>query len=151
MGGVLLGLLVQVGFGPPPFPSPSRRRRERGEKRRKEGGAAPPLIQFGLGKGDATSGRPSHFSTKAHCGPLIPWGVPVTPQYSGKCPNLSETIPVSKHNLQIYQYLPPDHFKTPRHVRDLSRDSEQHSVTKSYNTMSSTNGKRADPTGSRTM
>ena len=50
--------------------------------------------------------------------------------------------------------LSPDHSGVPRHVRDHIRDSEQHSVTNihnSYNTISSTNVKRADPTGSRTM
>ena len=54
----------------------------------------------------------------------------------------------------IYQTLSPDHSGVPRHVRDLIRNSEQHSVTNihnSYNTISSTNVKRADPTGSRTM
>ena len=32
--------------------------------------------------------------------------------------------------LPIYNSLPPDHSGTPRDVRDLIRDSEQHSVTK---------------------
>ena len=45
-GGVLLGLLVQVGFGPPfSFLPPEGKVRER------EGGRPPPLVQFGLGKG----------------------------------------------------------------------------------------------------
>ena len=129
MGGVLLGLLVQLGIGPR-LPSPSRRRRERGEKRRKEGGAAPSPcpIRTGQGGGGATSGRHSLFSTKAHCGPLIPRGVPVTSRYSEKYPIHFGTIPVSEYNLPIYQCLCLDHFETPRHVRDHIRDSEQPSV-----------------------
>ena len=43
------------------------------------------------------------------------------------------TLPVSEYHRPIYQSLPLDHFETPRHVRDLIRDSEQHSVTKSHN------------------
>ena len=50
-GGVLLGLLVQVGFGPPFFlyPTGGKAKGERGG--RKEGARPPPLVQFGLGKG----------------------------------------------------------------------------------------------------
>ena len=33
-----------------------------------------------------------------------------------------------EQQLSIYKSLPPDHFGTPRDVRDLIRDSEQHSV-----------------------
>ena len=69
-------------------------------------------------------------------------------------PGTPETLPVSKYYLPIYESLPIDHFETPRHVRDLIRDSEQHSVIKShnsYNIKSSSNVKCADPTGSRTM
>ena len=40
---------------------------------------------------------------------------------------------MSEYYLQIYQSLPLDHFETPRHVRDLIRDSEQPSVTKTHN------------------
>ena len=39
-----------------------------------------------------------------------------------------ETFPVTKTGLPIYKSLPPDHSGTPRDVRDLIRDSEQHSV-----------------------
>ena len=66
----------------------------------------------------------------------------------------SGTLPVTNHYYPIYQTLSPDHSGVPRHVHDLIRDSEQHSVTNihnSYNTISSTNVKRADPTGLRTM
>ena len=42
------------------------------------------------------------------------------------------TLPVSEYSLPIYESLPVDHFETPRHVRDLIRDSEQtseHQIT----------------------
>ena len=45
----------------------------------------------------------------------------------------SGTLPVSEYYHPIYQSLPLDLFETPRHVRDLIRDSEQHSVTKTHN------------------
>ena len=92
-------------------------------------------------------------------GPLGPYllsGVPGTPS----CDPICTRYP-SEHFwcpntivLYIYQSLPLNHFETPRHVHDLIRDSEQHSVTKShnsYNIISSTNIKCADPTGSRMM
>src|SRR3954464_12812659 len=44
-------------------------------------------------------------------------------------PGTSGTLPDSKTLRTIYQSLPPDHSGTPRNVRDLIRDSEQHSVT----------------------
>ena len=44
-----------------------------------------------------------------------------------------ETLPVSEYYHPIYQSLPLDHFETPRHIRDLIRDSEQPSVTKTHN------------------
>ena len=47
----------------------------------------------------------------------------------GTLPISPETFPVTKTGLPIYKYLPPDHSGTPRDVRDLIRDSEQHSVT----------------------
>ena len=57
------------------------------------------------------------------------------------------TLLMAEYYHPIYLSLPLDHLKTPRHVRDLIRDSEQHLVTKShnsYNTISSSNVKRAD-------
>ena len=47
----------------------------------------------------------------------------------GTLPIKPETFPVTKTGLLIYKSLPPDHSGTPRDVRDLIRDSEQHSVT----------------------
>ena len=40
-----------------------------------------------------------------------------------------EHFPVAKIGLPIYKSLPPDHSGTPRDVRDLIRDSGQHSGT----------------------
>ena len=73
------------------------------------------------------------LSPMAHVGPTIPLGVPVTSRYSKKHLKLPETIVVSERNLPIYKSLLLDHFETPRHVRDLIRDSEQPSVTKTHN------------------
>ena len=69
----------------------------------------------------------------AHVGPLVPQGVPVTPWYSGEIPESLGTIPMSEYNLPIYESLPLDHFDIPRLVRDLVRDFEQTSVTKTHN------------------
>ena len=83
-------------------------------------------------------------------GPLLPHGVPVTPPALQFYPKSPGTLPVSEYYRPIYESLPVDHFKTPRHVGDLIWDSKQHSLTKShnsYNTKSSSNDKRADPTG----
>ena len=116
----------------PTFPSWNRiREKERGRGRRKEGAAPPALNQFGLGLGGG--GRPTlpllpSISIKAHIGPLSSRGVPVTSRYSGKIPISPGTLPTSKHRLPIYQSLCLNHFETPRHVRDLMRDSEQPSV-----------------------
>ena len=48
-----------------------------------------------------------------------PGTVPVVP------PVTPETLPVAETGLPIYKCLPPDHYGTPRDVRDLIRDSEQ--------------------------
>ena len=39
------------------------------------------------------------------------------------------TFPISEYHLPIYRSLPLGHSETPRHVRDLIRDSELPSVT----------------------
>ena len=91
----------------------------------------PPPVHEG-GGAPYPPGLPS-LSPMAHVGLLLSLGVPVTPRYSDKYPNHSETIPLSEYYRPIYQSLPLDHFKTPRHVRDLILDSEQTSVIKSHN------------------
>ena len=48
-----------------------------------------------------------------------PGTIPVTPKL----------VPMPEIALPIYNSLPPDYSGTPRDVRDLIRDSEQHSVT----------------------
>ena len=61
------------------------------------------------------------------------WPLPVDPRNpsGGPCtlPITPGTFPVTKTGLPIYKSLPPDHSGTPHDVRDLIRDSEQHSVT----------------------
>ena len=81
-----------------------------------------------MGGGVATPFGLPPLSPMAHVGPILPRRVPVTPRYSETYLKLPKTIPVSERNLQIYQYLPLNHFETPRHVRDLIRDSAQPSV-----------------------
>ena len=97
----------------------------------KGGGRRPPLlVLFGLGRGGGAASPlpPLFLSTRAHVGPLSPRGVPVTSRYSGKIPISPGTLPISKYRLPIYQSSCLNHFETPRHVRNLIRDSEQTSV-----------------------
>ena len=79
----------------------------------KEGGATPFWAALSLPYGP--------------CGPLVPpRGGPVTLRHSSFIRNFSETLPVSEYYRPIYQSLPLDHFETPRHVRVLIQDFEQH-------------------------
>ena len=61
------------------------------------------------------------------------WPHPVDPRDPsggpGTIPGDLKTFPMAETALPIYKSLPPDHSGTPRDVRDLIRDSEQHSVT----------------------
>ena len=59
-----------------------------------------------------------------------------TPESSGTFRKLPGTIPEKtelfsepEQQLSIYKSLPPDHSGNPRDIRDLIRDSGQHSVT----------------------
>lgn len=108
---------------------------ERGGGEEGKGGRAPTPspIRFGLGGHAPPPGRRPPLSTRAHEGPIVPWGVLVTSQYSLTYPILPKTIPVSECNLAIYRSLSLEHFETPHHVRDLIRDSEQTSVIKTHN------------------
>ena len=121
IGGVLLGLLVLVGFSPPLFSFSWRWKGGRRGRRRRKGVVPPSLNQF-----DILVSLPP----MAH---IFPWGVLVTPRFPDEYPKRPETFPVSEYLRPIYQYLPLDHFETPRHVRDLIRDSEETSVTKTHN------------------
>ena len=73
------------------------------------------------------------FSHLAHVclrGLVAPPGGPPDPSGGpGTLLVMPGTLPVAKTILPIYKSLPPDHSGTPRDVRDLIRDSEQHSVT----------------------
>ena len=86
-----------------------------------------------MGGGVATPCGLPPLSLMAHVGPILPQGVPVTHRFSEKYLNHSESILVSEYHRPIYQSLPLDHLETPRHVRDLIRDFEQTSVTKTHN------------------
>ena len=46
----------------------------------------------------------------------------------GIIPEKTELFLEPEQQLSIFKSLPPDHSGTPRDVRDLIRDSEQHSV-----------------------
>ena len=73
-----------------------------------------------------------------------PGTIPVTPKL----------VPMAEIGLPIYNSLPPDHSGTPRDVRDLIRDSEQHSGLLHIHifiTLASPNLKCVDPTGSGDM
>ncbi len=73
--------------------------------------------------------------------PLKPTKAHLFPRYSRNSPVLRKipeslgTFPMSEYSLPIYESLRLDHFETPRHVRDLIRDSEQSSVIKSHNSL----------------
>ena len=102
------------------------------EREKKQGGRRPLLlILFGLGGG--ARGPALAASPLFHLGPLSPYlcqGLPGTPSGDLVSP---ETLSVSEYSLPTYESLPLDHFETPRHVRDLIRDSEQTSIIKSHN------------------
>ena len=61
------------------------------------------------------------------------WPHPVDPRDPsggpGTLPVTPGIIPMAETGLPIYHSSPPDHSETPRDVRDLIRDSGQHSVT----------------------
>ncbi len=57
----------------------------------------------------------------------LPGTIPKKPELFPE-PEQQLSIYKSLPPLSIYKSLPPDHSGTPRDVRDLIRDSEQHSV-----------------------
>ena len=82
-------------------------------------------------------GAPAHLGARsplysAHRALLGRWTLPVDPRNPfggpGTIPITPETFPVAETGLPIYNSSPPDHSGTPRDVRDLILDSEQHSV-----------------------
>ena len=86
------------------------------------GGATHPGGPHGLKWG----GEPAHGALRDR------WPHPVGPpdpsRGPGTIPVTPETFRMAEITLPIYNSLPPDHSGTPRDVRDLIRDSEQHSV-----------------------
>ena len=130
--GVQLGFLILVGV---PFLFQEGREGRSRRGRRKEGGAAPSLVQFGPAHGGRATSPcgPSLLSTKAYEGPILPPANSRNSPVLRKIPEPLRTFPMSEYSLPIYRSLRLDHFKTPRHVRDLIRDSEQPSVIKTHN------------------
>ena len=119
--GVLLGLQVLVGF----HLVEGGRRKGEGEGQGK-GCRAPspsPIRTPHGGHAPPPCGLPS-LSPKAHVGPLVPPGFPITPRHSDNYPVTPGTHPVSEYSHPIYQSLCLNHFETPRHVHDHIRDSE---------------------------
>ena len=72
----------------------------------------------------------------AHVPPRGRWPHPVDPRDPsggpGTIPVTPKLVPTAEIALPIYKSSPPDHSGTPRDVRDLIRDSEQHLVTTYY-------------------
>ena len=102
-------------------------------------GESSPLGFPNLGAwGEAQGGRPSPLRAgslplSAHGALRDRWPHPVDPRDPsggpGTIPITPKLVPMAETGLPIYKSLPPDHSGTPRDVRDLIRDSEQHSVT----------------------
>ena len=98
-------------------------------------GLPPSPLQGALGLGGRRPSPPRgwSFPTIGPCrppGPVAPPGGPPDPSGGpGTLPVMPGTLLVAKTILPIYKSLPPDHSGTPRDVRDLIWDSEQHSVT----------------------
>ena len=91
-----------------------------------------------LGAWALVGSAPAHLGAGAfsHLAHVCLWGLwphlvdPRDPPGGpGTLPINPETFPATKIGLPIHKSLPPDHSGTPRDVRDLIRDSEQHSVT----------------------
>ena len=97
---------------PPPRVSNPRRRGAKGGRTSPLGAGSPP--------------------TSAHGALRDRWPHPVDPRDPsggpGTIPGDPETFPMTETTLPIYNSSPLDHSGTPRDVRDLIRDSEQHSV-----------------------
>ena len=66
----------------------------------------------------------------AHVAPRGRWTHPVDPRDPsggpGTIPMTLKLVPMAETGLPIYKTLPPDHSGTPRDVRNLIWDSEQH-------------------------
>ena len=126
VGVILLGRLLQVGL--PPSISAGGGRKKEGEKGKEE--AESPPLSFIFPSFLLLLGRPiwgAHQPLVGWCvpllGPLSSYlcrGLPGTPSGDPVSP---KTLPVFEYHRPIYEYLPLNYFETPRHVRDLIRDS----------------------------
>ena len=121
------------GESPPPFSFLHRGERKERERERERGAPPPPLVQFGIPWGGASTPCGPPLSplrpTKAQ---YFPREVPVTPRYSGKISESLGTIPMSEYNLPIYESLPlaisrllvvsvissgsPKKLRSPKHI-----------------------------------
>src|SRR3954465_9908085 len=102
----------------------------------KQGGRPPFRVCPTLGAWASRGWFPlAHVGQGAPLEPMWPprgrWPHPVDPRDPssgpGTIPITPKLVPMAKTALSIYNSLPPDHSETPRDVRDLIRDSEQHS------------------------
>ena len=92
------GVLLPLGVGLPPFLVGLGLGRGKEVEEKKEGGAPPPFPCPIRTQGGAWPAllRPSSLSTKAHGGPLVPPGGPVTPLTLRFYPKPLGTLPVSE-------------------------------------------------------
>ena len=124
-----------MGFGVRPRGEGRGRRTNMGPKAHIPLGFAPspPLAAWAMVGGALAHLGAGALSYLAHVCLWSMWPHLVDPRDPpggpGILPISPETFPVTKTGLPIYKSLPPDHSGTPRDVRDLIRDSEQHSVT----------------------
>ena len=116
--------------------SPRGRRPRGGFPPSQVGGAPTPRVSNPRHRGARGSTSPPGAGsppTSTHGDLRDRWPHPVDPRDPSGGPGTisitPETFPVAKTGLPIYNSSPPDHSGTPRDVRDLIRDSEQHSVT----------------------
>ena len=121
------GFLLLVGVGFPPFLVHVGEEGRRGEGEGKRGAPPPPQSNSDqpMGGRAASHFGPSLLSTKAHEGPILPPANACNSPVLRKIPEPLRTFPMYEYSLPIYRSLRFDHFETPRHVRDLIRDSEQ--------------------------
>ena len=106
---------------------PRRRARQGGKggkwRRKGEGGLAPNPLSNSDWAWEGRAPPPRSF-------PLRPIMAQYSSPYSRNSPVLRKipeslgTFPMSEYSRPIYRSLRLDHFKTPRHVPDLIRDSE---------------------------
>ena len=123
--GVLLGLQVLVGF-------PLGRGKEGREREKEKGVLRPPNPLSNSDQQGEGRSSPCGLLLSFPYGPIRPITSPGgfgTPPALRKIPESLGTFPTSEYSLPIYESLPLGHSETPRHVRDLIRDSELPSVT----------------------